>query len=491
MKYGWLVIAVFAARFLATAIVYPAGDGDLAWQRWLGATIARTGAIPRSLGGETFSAPGAPWLPQEWAFSLLAHLARSGIAWDMFAGMVALCAVAALGIAGLQAQARGASPRTLALLIAFAGFALFESFGVRAQVLAWPLIAAYLWLLEIEGPWAFAALGVAALWSNLHASAMLAPVLAGLFTIGSALDERGIGKRTQRLALIAVGSVAAICCNPFGWHLPAYAIGLFASPIKTYITEWKVTDIDDLSFAFGALPLLLIGMLAGARDKGRRGRDGFVLIGFAFLVLSAARNVPIFAIAALPIVAPAFSRAFGWFAAAPPKPLLRSDRLAAFALPVSALALAAIVAVQLVRTAPPPANLANAPLEALADVPGEHRLFCADFAWCGLTVGAPNVRVFLDGRADPYPIAVWRDFASVVRLDGLWRVTLDRRGVDAVLVAKDSALDQALSAGRGWRVNYADKTYRLWLRVAAPSQQRFLSAREARLDPPRRIIRRT
>ncbi|MGH7729604.1 MAG: hypothetical protein ACREM2_12560, partial [Vulcanimicrobiaceae bacterium] len=65
MKYAWPVAAVFAARFFASAIVFPPGDGDLFWQRRLGATILRTGHIPRALGPQAFAAPGAPWTPQE------------------------------------------------------------------------------------------------------------------------------------------------------------------------------------------------------------------------------------------------------------------------------------------------------------------------------------------------------------------------------------------------------------------------------------------
>ncbi len=444
MKYAWLVIGIFAARFASTAIAFPAGDGDLAWQRWLGALIARTHAIPRALGAETFSAPNAAWVPQEWAFSLAADAARGGATWFLFAGGIAFAAVAALAIAALHAEARGASPRAIAVCTAFAGFA-------------------FVWALECESPWCYAALPIAALWSNLHASAMLAPVVAGIYALGAVLEERGFGPRSRRGALLCAGALAAICCNPFGWHLPAYAISLFGNPIKAYISEWKVTDLDDLSFAFGALPLLLLGTIYGVRRDGRWS-DLLVLGAFAVLLLSAARNVGLFGLVALPLVAPALSRRVAFFAASPPVAATRTDRLFAVALPAVTLALALVVAVQLVRTAPAPTGLANAPLAALEKLPGDHRLLCADFAWCGLVVGAPNVRVFLDGRADPYPPKVWDDFAAIVRVSGAWRTTLDRRGVDAVVVKSGAPLDQALALARGWHAAYADKTYRLWLR---------------------------
>jgi len=485
MRYGWLMIAIFAARFGSTAIAFPAGDGDLAWQRWLGATILRTHAIPRALGDETFTAMGAPWLPQEWAFSLLANAARSGLAWGVFSGCVAAAAVAALALAARHAEVRGASPRAIAVCTGLAGFAMFESFGVRAQVLAWPLLAAFLWLLDTDSAWSYAAILVAVLWSNLHASAMLAPVLAGIYTAGSALDERGIGRRTRRLAAISAGSLVAICCNPFGWHLPAYAIALFDNPIKSYITEWKVTDIDDTSFAFGALPLLLLSTVLSARGDERRWRDVLLLGTLAVLVLSAARNVSIFGLAALPIGATVLSRRAAWFAAAPATAPSRTDRVAAYALPAFSLVLAGIVAIGLVRSAPPPTGLADAPLGALEAIPGEHRLFCADFAWCGLAVGAANVRVFLDGRADPFPRDVWADFVAIGRVDGRWSETLDRRGVDAIVVGKDSGLDQALLLSRAWRAVYVDKTYRLWLR----DDGQPLRAPEVRFEALERIRR--
>lgn len=467
MKYAWLVIAIFAARFFATAIAFPSGDGDLAWQRWLGKLITREHAIPHALGSETFTAGGAPWLAQEWLFSLVAGAARAGLGWDAFAAAVALCAVVALALAAYRAERLGASPRAVAVCTALAGLGLFQSFGVRAQVVAWPLLALYVLLLDLEGPWAYAALGVAAVWSNLHASAVLAPLLAAIVAAaraGQARDLRDAGAR--RAALVALGSLAAICCNPFGWHLPQYAVGLFGNPIKTYISEWKVTDLGDTSFAFGALPLLLIAMLVRAGPGRTRLPNLCLLAVFAFLLLGAARNIALFALVASPIVAAALAR-FEWFGLARREPARDAERgrRSGLALLAGALVAALFVGVQLVRHAPPESDLPSAPLRALAAVAGPHRLFCADFSWCGLAVGVPNVRVFLDGRADPYPPAVWRDFATIARLGGRWRATLDRRRVDAVLVSRDAPLDQALAETAGWHARYSDKGYRLWLRA--------------------------
>jgi hypothetical protein len=466
MRYAWLLLGFFGARFFAAAIAFPPHDGDLYWQRWLGATILATGAVPRALGSEAFAAPNAPWVPQEWLFAIAADAGRGPLGWVVFSSSCALAALGALATACGLALRRGASARAAALCAAFGGIGLRASFGVRAQVAVWPLFALFLFVLDIDGPWCYAAIAIAAVWSNVHASALLAPILAGASAIGSAFDERGIGKRTRRLALVAALCAVAICCNPFGWDLPRYAIGLFTSPIKTYIVEWKVSDIDDTSFAYGALPLMLLAMVLGTRGaSGRRWRDFFVLTTMGFLLLSAARNVPLFSIAAIGIVAPALTRRFATFARVAKVPPTKRDRVADVAVALGAVLGGIVLGWRLVATAPPPTTLANAPLAALAKLPGEHRVLCEDFAWCSLLLGVPHERVFIDGRADPFPREIWHDYVAMELLDPSWHELLDRHAIDAVVVTRNAPLDQALAVTTGWRAAYADQTYRLWMRA--------------------------
>ncbi len=465
MKYAWLVIAIFTARFLVFAVAYPGVDGDLGWQRWLGATILRSGAIPRMLGNETFSAPGAPWVPQEWAFSILAHLSRTGLGWDLFSSGVALCATAALALSAYRGVRGGASATAVAVAATFTGIALLESFGTRAQVFAWPAFALYLLVLDFDAPVVWFALPVAALWSNVHASATIAPLLAAAAACGAAFDERRFGPRARRLTWVALGSAVAICCNPFGWHLPAYALSLVTSPIKSYIVEWKVTDLGETSFAFGALPLLLIAAYAGTRST-RRWSDALLFGLLALAMLGAARNIALFGLGAGPIVALALTRVVPWFVRDPAEPAL--PRGVAWGFPVVALAVAGGVAVALLQsTKRVEVTMPVAILDSLRREPGDHRLLCADFAWCSFVVGEPGISVFLDGRADPYPPAVWDDFLDVLRLHEVWRERIAARRINTVLVARDTPLDQALARTPPWRAIFSDAKFRLWVLPSA------------------------
>jgi hypothetical protein len=468
MRLVWAVLLVFAGRFLVTAIWYPAGDGDLGWQRWLGGEILRTHAIPRALGAETFTATGAAWLPQEWLFGIFATLAHPGIGFALFGAFAAACAVGALALTALRALRRGASPIASAIVVACAGVGLVESFGVRAQVVAWPLLALFLLLLDTESPWMWMAVPVAALWSNFHASAMLAPVLAACATLGVALEERRWNDRVRRSLLLTAACSLAICCNPFGIELPRYAAMLFGSPIKHYINEWKITGLGDTSFALGALPLLVGAVVFGIGARERRWKDVVVFLAFGYLLLSAARNIALFGLAAAPLVAVGLSRALPRAVSAPATRLARLGKLGITAFSV---VLSAVVAFSLVRSAPTEAGR-KLPTGALAMVErtGMHRLFCADFAWCSLVLppdgGEPRVRTFLDGRADPFPFVVWSDFVGIVRLSPGWRAKLDTHGVDAVLVALDAPLGQALALTPEWRSAYHDAGFRLYVRRA-------------------------
>jgi len=87
----------------------------------------------------------------------------------------------------------------------------------------------------------------------------------------------------------------------------------------------------------------------------------------------------------------------------------------------------------------------------LARSPGRHRLFYENFGWCGLALDAGNVSVFVDGRADPFPLEVWNQYDTVLHVRPQWRSIVLRYDVDAMLVRRDGSLDRAAQRN-GWRV---------------------------------------
>ncbi len=431
-----VVLCALAGMNAAAAAGLPPADGDLGWQRWLGAQVLH-GTLPRALGAESFAAPGAPWVAHEWIFAaLLAASSAHGLE-HLFALAVAACATVALVCVAVRCARAGASPAATAFALVFTEIAMVQSFGVRAQVIGWAMLAALLLALELPGRARWIAVLVAAAWANVHASAVMAPLLCCAAAAGSfaARDTRA----ARRDLAIAAASAVAVCATPFGVGLPVYAYELAQSPIRHWIREWHAVTLHDGSMTLGLLPLLVFAAFS-IRRTPRRALA--LALPFVYLLFVAVRNVPLAAIAFAPLAALGFDAALPSFAALRP---LRARAAGA------AMCIAAFVLTAAARTVTAHAVIDDRPVAAIAAAQRTpaHRLFCEDFAWCGDATG--TIGVFLDGRADPFPPRVWEDYDTIMHARPDWRRTVRGYRIDAMLVNRRGALDLAAERA-GWRV---------------------------------------
>lgn len=468
MRLAFAIILLFCARFAVAAWFDPGRDGDIAWQQWLGSEILRTGHIPTSLGPEAFSAPGAPWVPQEWALSIAVAFVIGTPLYAVLAGIIVACGALAMAFAGWTARKLGASTVATGTCVAFAGFSMVESYGVRAQVLAWPLVAALVYLLRCASPrLQWLAVPLVALWANLHASAMLAPVILGVWTLGMAMEQHGWNVRVRHYAALTGASALAIFLTPLGLKLPLYAVQLFVSPIRTTINEWQPSDITADSFLYGVLPLLLILAFTGI-GRARRWRETGLFAAVAFLMFGALRNIPVFAIVIAPLAAVRLT------AYLPSRlrlnELFKERAICALLYAGAAAGAVAIVVGLAARPSFAAGTLPHRAIAAAALQPGTHNLYCEDFAWCSLALRYPNMREFIDGRCDPFPKRVWDQYAAVYRLQqGRWKHVLDGNHIDAVLADSRRPLAQELALQKGWRLVYSDTKFRLFMRADSGS----------------------
>jgi hypothetical protein len=458
----WICVVAVVGRLAAVAVAFPPGDGDRLWQRWLGERIMHEHAIPRALGPETFSAPGAAWTPQEWLFSTaLALGADQGVPW-----LVPLACALVVGLAlvmlVLRCQRRGLSGPMTSAAVMLCALATIQSFGVRVQVVSWAGLATVLWLLESEGPLAWGVLPVTIVWANLHASVFLAPAVTTLFALSALLRDRRWSRDASRYASIAPACAVATLMTPLGLDLPRYAIGLLNSPIRHSISEWGATSFDSVAFTLGAFPLVLALAAFGVRASLR---DRVIACAFTVMLFAAVRNVPVFAIAAAPIALAALPLRSARGASMP-----RAEQLAAWTTVAAASILAVLVPVLSWRAAPAadtalPVRPARTLLAQARTVP---RVFCEDFAWCSMFLSESHpAQFFMDGRADPYPVGVWREYRTVIDGNTGWAQILDAQRVDAVLVRRDSALDSLLADRAGiWRVIAVDGRSRMYVKPA-------------------------
>lgn len=412
--------------------------------------------MPTALGPETFTAAGASWVPQEWLFSIALAAARDHHIFSIFAAIVSLLPLGIL--LSIVARSRDESPpQAIGVALVFAGMALAESFGIRAQVVGWFCFAGLLFCVERRDGWRYAAIPITVVWANLHASVMLAPLVIVGRMLGFALDRRWRDVATE-LPLLA-GIVLAICCTPLGMRLPEYALTLARSPIRHFITEWQPGSLGDPALLYGALPLVL-AIIAGAPAVFARRKPQTVVATLLFCAtIFAARNIPIFAIAAAPLAAAAIAARFPRIAA-----LLAQRRdlqYVAFPAVAAALIWCAVEVLHLQATSP--ARLPTAAIATLARDGSEHRVFCEDFTWCSIALQYPDLRVFIDGRCDPYPLPVWQRYIDIVQAKPQSRTILATYGVDAVVAKRDGALARDLDAPP-WRIAARDRAYVLFRR---------------------------
>lgn len=457
------VAAIFAGRFAVAAWFDPGRDGDIAWQQWLGLHVLRTGSLPFALGPETFTAAGAHWVPQEWALSIAVALTVGTPWFVLLAALTTLAAASALLFTALSARALGASTIACAFAVTCVAFSMLESYGIRAQVFGWALLAAMMYLLRCapdRAKWWIVPL--VALWANLHASAMLAPALIALWTAGTALQARGWNANVRRYVLLTLACTCAVFATPLGYRLPLYALELLHSPIRSLISEWQPSGLSAVSFTLGALALIVTGCVVGF-DRSRRLPEVLLFAAVTWLAVSAVRNVPICAIVIAPAVASRLSRFLPehlrvntLFLERPALALLYAGAFAAAALSGAVLSASPEFA---------QGNLPRGAIAKLAAIPGMHRLYCEDFAWCSLALQHGNMREFIDGRCDPFPLTVWKDYVAVFKANGRWRSVLDRRGVNAILVERSRALARELPLWRDWKLVYSDEKFRLFIRA--------------------------
>ncbi|HXW77028.1 MAG TPA: hypothetical protein VEJ20_06420, partial [Candidatus Eremiobacteraceae bacterium] len=200
MRLVVVIVALFCAYLTGNRMAYPYIDGDLFWQRQLGEYVLAHHAIPTVLGSDTFTAAGAPWTAQEWLLGTIVALAYDAHAFWAVSLLAGLALFITLTVTALRAKRAGGSLYATLAVMLFAGICLESQFAVRAQVLAWPLLALLLLALDSEGTVALAAIPVTILWANLHASAMIAIPIVWL-DAAAYLFKRASDARRQAFAV--------------------------------------------------------------------------------------------------------------------------------------------------------------------------------------------------------------------------------------------------------------------------------------------------
>lgn len=471
---GWILIAaVFAA--LALSVSGPEVDPDLPWHLATGRLIAESGSVPQQ-DPFSFTSGEKQWVNHEWLTDwLMWTIHRTAGVRSLFA-VAAVTFTAAFALVLASTVGRGVSP-LLALAVAVPGFTMaMPVHGPRPQVITLLFLALWMLLLDrfrsgrLRVHPALMLPPVILIWSNLHGGFAIGIGLLGLVAIGTAVDawrdRTGFGV-ARALAFAIPLCLIAAAVHPAGIRQLLYPLEfLRPNPWTAIIREWQAPDYAMSSFLLFRIVLVATLVVLWLSRERASIADVLVLAAVTYLAIGSARNVALWGVIAVPVVASVVARlewmkGLGashsrWRPAA--AAAVAGVIAAAFAMPILTITPDAVDAAWR-RSGP------AAALRQLGNLEREVNLFTL-YGWGGHAIWSSGgrARVFVDGRADTiYPDDVLHDYYAVTGFEPQWRAILERRGVNAILMPSDSLLLTVLRR-EGWKEIHSDREATILLR---------------------------
>ncbi len=495
-----LRILVFVAIFSLAAL--PPVDPDLFWHLTNGQVILQSGWPHTDL--YSFSAPGHAWVMHEWladlAMALIVRVGGLPLLVALFAGLVTISAACLYWL-----LRRGGLHPTLAAILTMAGaLAGSTAWGARPQVLnvtCFAVLACGL-VLHREGRvpawWVAPYLGV---WANLHSGFLSGVILVSLFLAGEGVeawrsqDARAL-RRLRGLALAGLGGLALAFVNPYGWDTVLFPLGTLFSPlIQNNIQEWASPDFHSLAghLLEGILFVVLAGLGTG-RVKARLA-DWLWTLAFLYLALSSQRHVPLFVLAAAPLIGRCAQALLAVGAEILPRvakaPMERAALIATPVAPVRSRAMALVNGAILVGVAAGMLGyraLPNLrPSQEAASIAAAYPVAGADallregralrvlnyYDYGGYLIyrlWPSGSHVFIDGRVEVYGPRVFSDYLAVSYASPGWHDVVQRYAPDAIVLPTWHPLVGALSKDPNWRTLSADRVATVFVVTVAGSQ---------------------
>jgi hypothetical protein len=475
---------LFDIIFVIWAVVVPVGfgfrllnsDGDLARHLRVGEVMLERGALLREdLFSHTMA--GRPFLAFEWGSEVVyaAVYRGAGLAGvAIFAGLLLALTYALLARFLIR---RGGDP-LLAYVISMAAAVLSAAHWLaRPHLFTMLGVVVLLGLLERQGRrtlWPYVPLFV--LWANLHGGFFYGCILIGLYAVGEVAEGLASGDRAPWLArgrhhAAALGiALLASLVNPHGFRLLAHVAGFFGNNvILTQTQEFLSPNFHTVNGKIFLLALLAVmGSLALSRRRPTFPLLLVLLANVAFALISQ-RNIELFALVALPLVAlhldpewralPVLRRA---------KTVFQREHVGSYSGLSAALVSGLFIVLGLQRGAvagvevvPDRFDGKAFPVAAVEQARAEGldgRLFNY-FIWGGYLIHEwPEQRVFIDGATDFYGEQLFTDYLRVWNLDPGWHEVLRQREISLTLVPPQSRLAHELVRDLDWNIWYCDST---------------------------------
>ena len=469
-------------------------DSDTGWHIRTGEWILKNGRVPAT-DIFSFTRADKPWFAWEWLSDVWMAIVHhfGGLGGIVLASLVLLGATSVCVYKNAATESRH---RLIAMVLTSLAMAASTVHWLARPHLVTPLMAAVfscvLSRVQRDGtPHLLLLLPpLTILWVNLHGGFFVGIVLLITYALGSTAERlihsgrRRAWRRAQKYVLTGGACAVASLVNPYGYRLHLHvAQYLGTSFYLQRISEFQSLDFHSFSAAY--FETLLVLSIAAAFWHLGSGRlvQVMLLLSWSHLALFSVRNVPIFAVVAVPGVALAMrewleyarlhcSLRWLWKFGANLMELEAGLQVIAsshkrdrwHSVPcLAVLALAVLLMhpgrVKALRAEFDRNRFPAAAATFLSQQRPDHtiRLY-SSWQWGGYLIYRlwPSLSVFDDGRTDFYGPAFVEEGLQVWDACPDWANILAQYRVSAVLLPVDSPLATVLRERPDWKVTYRD-----------------------------------
>lgn len=433
----------------------------------LGRYIAAHGLPRRNVW--TVAAHGAPWTDQQWLAHLIFYAAWRVAGYPGLAALSAALITGGFAMLALLMLRRGIPPARMFAWTMVAFLVCLGNTTVRAQSFGYLYFGITISLLVTDRPVArmrartWLVIPVLLLWANSHGSVLLGAGLAALY--GGYRSVLALARRDKGGAaggaLLAVASIAAALCTPYGLAIARYYQSLLGRGVLSrYITEWAPPRLESpLSWGFFALVVLCALAFAVAWLRGAR-PDPILMAGTLILLclaLTAERNQAWFGFGGSLFAADTLARA------RPAAGSLSRGFRSAVATVLAAAALTSLVALASTPVSTFEAGFPIRALDAAASIAaGNPSLRMIGDDWSDTPMlwlhPAMTGRVGFDIREEQYTSAQLSDyFDFLLRIGPHWQRVTAGYGIIVISRRQYPWLAAAVHSLPGWRLVFSDR----------------------------------
>lgn len=380
-------------------------DGDVSWHIATGRWILEHGRLPTT---DPFSLTwaGKAWVPIEW---LAEVIYASAYRLAGYSGVSAVVTTALMSLNGIvYFNARRWTPPLIAgvALLVVMDVVLIPMLLARPHLLAWPLMALWIWLMmrareKDRAPPLPAAL-LMTLWANLHGSFVFGLAIAAAFGLEALISSGDRMRAFRQWLVFGLACAVAVCINANGIEGALHPLTFTGLEMLPMINEWKPSSVSVTPFFFVTLAILLV-LLFWKRPRLHPVR-WLLVAAFLAAAMYQARHQAMFIIVAAMILPEGFAQGRERLADSSRTPLL-----------IAVAGAILLVGVRLAMPLVPPENETN-PWKLIASVPPELRSqpVLNDYSFGGPLILA-GIRPFIDGRGDMYGDRFVLNYGEIIR----------------------------------------------------------------------------